>query len=134
MVDNTDRATRSRVMSRIRGYDTTPERKVRSYLHRAGLRFRLQGRDLPGSPDIVLPRWNAVIFVHGCFWHRHQDCPKAYMPKSNIPFWRAKFEANVARDGRKVRELRQLGWRVFVIWECSLTATRLATLTRQITR
>lgn len=119
-------------MSRIRGYDTTPERTVRSFLHHAGFRFRLRRRDLPGSPDIVLPKWNAVVFVHGCFWHRHQNCPKAYTPKSNMSFWSEKFTANTERDARKARELIRLGWRVFVVWECSISDKRLGTLARRI--
>lgn len=133
-MDNTDRATRSRVMSRIRGYDTSPERLVRSYLHRAGLRYRLNDRRLPGSPDLVLPKWSAAVFVHGCFWHRHPGCPKAYTPKSNVDFWQTKFAANEARDRQKTRELRQLGWRVFVVWECSLGEDRLNQLIKQIRR
>lgn len=121
-------------MSRIRGYDTSPERLVRTHLHRAGLRFRLNDRRLPGSPDLVLPKWNAVVFVHGCFWHRHLGCPKAYTPKSNASFWQAKFTANQVRDRQKTRELRQLGWRVFVVWECSLKSDRLNRLIKQIRR
>jgi len=132
MVDNTDPITRSRVMSRIRGYDTTPEKVVRSLLHRAGFRFRLHGKDLPGSPDIALPKWHAVVFVHGCFWHRHRNCPKAYTPKSNVRFWTEKFEANVARDLRKSRELKRLGWRVFVVWECRSSKAHLDLLAGRI--
>lgn len=132
MADNTDPVTRSRVMSRIRGYDTTPERTVRSYLHRAGFRFRLHRKDLPGSPDIVLPKWNAVVFVHGCFWHRHAGCRKAYTPKSNTTFWTKKFESNVERDRRKAMELKQLGWRVFAIWECETDDTQLRGLLSRI--
>lgn len=131
-MDNTDRATRSRVMSRIRGYDTSPEKQVRSFLHRAGFRFRLHVPDLPGSPDIVLPGRRTVIFVHGCFWHRHPGCQKAYMPKSNVRFWTEKFSANVARDRRKEKELRRLGWRVLVVWECSLSERKLQDLVRKL--
>jgi len=132
MADNTDPATRSRVMSRIRGYDTTPEKAVRSYLHRAGYRFRLHVKDLPGSPDIVLPKWKTVVFVHGCFWHRHLGCLKAYTPKSNVEFWTAKFQANVGRDIRKSRELKRLGWRVLVVWECQAAAGKLSQLASRI--
>lgn len=132
MADNTDRITRSRVMSRIRGYDTNPEMTVRRFLHRAGLRFRLHSKDLPGTPDIVLPRWNTVVLVHGCFWHRHSNCHRAYMPKSNIRFWADKFAANIQRDRRKSRELKQLGWRVIVIWECALSPRQLGRLVRKI--
>ncbi|MBX3372905.1 MAG: DNA mismatch endonuclease Vsr [Phycisphaeraceae bacterium] len=105
-------------MSRIRGRDTRPEKAVRSLLHRMGFRFRLHRRDLPGSPDIVLPRLRTVIFVHGCFWHRHPGCRFAYTPRTRKAFWNAKFAANRARDRRHARELRSLGWRVVTVWEC----------------
>lgn len=108
-------------MSRIRGRDTSPERLVRSALHRIGYRFRLHRRNLPGRPDIVLPRHRTVVFVHGCFWHRHPRCRFAYMPKTRVPFWSAKFDENVHRDRRVRRRLRKLGWRVIVIWECQMT-------------
>lgn len=121
-------------MSRIRGRDTSPELIVRSWLHRAGLRFRLHTRDLPGSPDIVLPRWNTVVFVHGCFWHRHPGCPMAYTPKSRRRFWEAKFAENVERDRRTRLKLRRAGWRTFVVWECSLQPFRLERLVRAIRR
>jgi len=119
----TDRLTpeaRSRNMSRIRGRDTGPERAVRSMLHRMGYRFRLHSRSLPGKPDLVLPRYGTVIFVHGCFWHRHRGCPFAYTPKSRTEFWKNKFRDNAARDRRVARELRTLGWQVLVVWECEL--------------
>lgn len=109
---------RSWNMSRIRGGDTIPEKAVRSMLHRMGYRFRLRTRNLPGSPDIVLPRYRTVIFVHGCFWHRHARCRFAYTPKSRVRFWQRKFNANVARDHRVTRALRARGWRVIVVWEC----------------
>ena len=131
-MDIVDRATRSRMMSRIRGYDTTPELAVRAHLHQAGLRFRLHVRDLPGRPDIVLPRWNAVVLVHGCFWHRHPRCPLAYMPASNRSFWEAKFDSNVARDRRNRTALRREGWRVFTVWECQISQKRLNQLVRRI--
>lgn len=105
-------------MSRIRGKDTRPELRVRSALHRLGYRFRLNRRDLPGKPDIVLPRYQTVIFVHGCFWHRHPGCRFAYTPKSRVEFWQAKFERNVERHREVEEELTTLGWRVLVIWEC----------------
>lgn len=132
MVDIVNRETRSRMMAGIRGKDTKPERRVRSFLHRAGFRFRLHPRTLPGSPDIVLPRWNAVVFVHGCFWHRHKRCHKAYMPKSRTEFWAAKFDENVARDRRNIHALRGLGWRVFTVWECSLDEATLNDLVRDV--
>jgi DNA mismatch endonuclease (patch repair protein) len=111
---------RSWNMSRIRSRNTRPERVVRSLLHRAGFRFRLNVRTLPGSPDIVLPRHRCVIFVHGCFWHRHPGCRYCYTPKSRVDFWNKKFEANVSRDKRTGEELEKLGWRVIVVWECEI--------------
>jgi DNA mismatch endonuclease (patch repair protein) len=91
---------------------------VRSFLHRAGFRFRIHCKDLPGTPDIVLPRYRAVVMVHGCFWHRHPGCEFAYAPATNEAFWNRKFRENVERDWRKQQRLRDLGWRVFVVWEC----------------
>jgi DNA mismatch endonuclease (patch repair protein) len=105
-------------MSRIRSRDTVPELQVRSALHRAGYRFRLHRKDLPGRPDIVLPKHSTVVFVHGCFWHRHPGCRFAYLPKSRVAFWRKKFNDNVERDRRNRRDLRRRGWRVITIWEC----------------
>jgi DNA mismatch endonuclease (patch repair protein) len=105
-------------MSRIRSRDTAPELQVRSALHRAGYRFRLHRKDLPGRPDIVLPKHHTVVFVHGCFWHRHKGCVFAYAPKSRIAFWDEKFRSNVERDFRNTRALRALGWRVITVWEC----------------
>lgn len=109
-------------MARIRSQDTKPELALRRALHRLGLRFRLGGAGLPGRPDIILPRHRAIIFVHGCFWHRHSNCNVATTPKSNTSFWVEKFERNVARDERVTRELQALGWRVYVAWECELSA------------
>jgi len=119
-------------MSHIRGRDTAPERKVRSHLHRAGLRFRLHVASLPGRPDLVLPKWGVVVFVHGCFWHRHPNCDKTYTPKSNRHFWESKFSANVVRDRVQARALVSAGWRVFTVWECETTSPRLNTLVRRI--
>ena len=107
-------------MSRIRGRNTVPEKRVRSLLHRHGLRFTLRRKDLPGKPDIVLPARRAVVFVHGCFWHQHEGCRNAAMPSTRRPFWEAKLKGNVARDGRISEELRSLGWRVMTVWECEL--------------
>lgn len=109
---------RSAMMARIGPRDTAPEMAVRRALHRLGYRFRLHRRDLPGKPDVVLPRHRTVFMVHGCFWHRHTGCRFAYMPKSRVEFWQNKFEGNVARDRRVVRELKKLGWVVRIIWEC----------------
>jgi DNA mismatch endonuclease (patch repair protein) len=117
-MDRLSREARSRLMSRVRSQDTDPEIRVRRVAHAMGLRFRLHRRDLPGCPDMVLPRHRLCVFVHGCFWHRHPECPKATTPKSHVAFWRAKFERNVARDAEVARGLRAAGWRVTVIWEC----------------
>jgi DNA mismatch endonuclease (patch repair protein) len=113
---------RSRMMAAIRGRDTKPELLVRRLLHAMGYRFRLHRRDLPGCPDIVLPRHRAVVFVHGCFWHRHRNgrCRLATTPKSRVGFWASKFRANRERDARSRRALARLGWKVLVLWECEM--------------
>src|SRR5213079_375697 len=113
-MDRITREHRSWNMSRIRGRDTSPELRVRRVLHRLGFRYRLHGAALPGRPDVVLPRYKTVIFVHGCFWHRHSACKYAYTPKSNLPFWERKFEETVARDEKNLVALKRLGWRVRV--------------------
>ncbi|AHC38090.1 MULTISPECIES: very short patch repair endonuclease [unclassified Pseudomonas] len=110
--------SRSDIMRAVKRSHTAPEIVVRQALHALGLRFRLHRRDLPGSPDIVLPKFRTVVFVHGCFWHRHPDCRYATTPKSRQEYWLPKFEANVERDARKEAQLRELGWRVLVMWEC----------------
>jgi DNA mismatch endonuclease (patch repair protein) len=111
---------RSWNMGRIKSRNTDPEIAVRSLLWRMGFRYRLHGTDLPGHPDIVLPRYGTVVLVHGCFWHRHRNCRFAYMPKSRAEFWTSKFAANVLRDRRMSERLRRDGWRVLVVWECQL--------------
>lgn len=118
MVDVVSPEQRSRMMAGIRGWDTEGELVVRRYLHRAGLRFRVNDRRLPGSPDLVISKYRAAVFVHGCFWHRHAGCRFATTPATRIDFWQAKFAANVVRDRAKSAELRKLGWRPIVIWEC----------------
>lgn len=118
MVDRLTTERRSWLMSRVRGKNTTPEIRARRCAHSMGLRFRLHRKDLPGKPDIVFPKHRLVIFVHGCFWHRHPDCPKASTPKSQTEYWEAKFAANVARDVRISKALASKGWRVGVVWEC----------------
>lgn len=110
--------TRSEIMQSVRIRDTGPELAVRRLLHHLGLRFRLYRKDLPGTPDVVLPKYRTVLFIHGCFWHRHPECRFSTSPKSNEAFWEAKFAANVERDARKARELDALGWRVLVVWSC----------------
>lgn len=118
--DNMSAAHRSKTMSCIRSRDTTPELIIRRLAHRLGFRFRLCNRDLPGSPDLVFPRLNCVIFVHGCFWHAHSCNKGARRPLHNASQWRAKLERNNIRDRHALRKLRRLGWRVLVIWECQL--------------
>lgn len=120
MADIVDKNTRSRMMSGIRGKNTKPEVLLRKALHAAGFRFRLNDRSLPGTPDIVLRKWNAVIQVHGCYWHRHPGCPKTTTPSSNVAFWQKKFSDNLERDARALRELRELGWRTAIVWECAI--------------
>ncbi len=123
-MDIVDKATRSRMMAGIRGTNTKPERVVRSWLHRQGLRFRLHKAGLPGHPDVVLARYRVAIFVHGCFWHRHPGCRDATTPASNAAFWQEKFRKNVERDRKKTAELRRLGWKVLTIWECQTTSEK----------
>ena len=107
-------------MSRIKGKDTSIEIKVRKYLFSQGFRYRKNVKTLPGKPDIVLPKYNAVVFVHGCFWHRHPGCIKAYTPKTRVEFWRKKFESNIQNDVLHQKELIDAGWRVFIVWECEV--------------
>ncbi|MDT1064662.1 DNA mismatch endonuclease Vsr [Paracoccus sp. CPCC 101403] len=120
MVDTLTPAQRSKRMSRIRSTDTKPEVALRRALHRLGFRFRLHGRRLPGRPDIVLTKYRTVIFVHGCFWHRHEGCKVATTPKSNTEFWIEKFSRNVARDAAVLDQLHAAQWRVIIAWECDL--------------
>lgn len=124
MTDIVDKVTRSRMMAGIRGKDTRPEMVVRRALHARGFRYRLNVRSLPGAPDLVFPKRRAVIFIHGCYWHRHEGCRYATTPATNTEFWASKFAGNVARDARNVRDLRSAGWRVGIIWECALKGDR----------
>ena len=113
-------ASRSKNMSAIKSKNTKPEIIVRKFLHSKGYRFRIHRRDLPGSPDIVLPKYKTAIFVHGCFWHRHQGCKYATNPKTRIKFWENKFNQNIKRDKENILSLRNLKWEVLVVWECQL--------------
>lgn len=120
MADIVGRETRSRMMAGIRGKDTQPELEVRRVLHARGYRYRLHAKDIPGRPDLTLPKYRAVIFVHGCFWHRHEGCRFTTSPSTRPEFWQSKFAANVRRD-KLVREaLIKTGWRVASLWECAL--------------
>ena len=120
MADVVDANTRSRMMAGIKGKNTTPEVRLRKALHRTGFRFGLHSSKLPGKPDIVLPKHRTVIFVHGCFWHRHEGCRNASVPKSNAAFWEEKFIRNVERDSSNVASLIKAGWRVGIVWECAV--------------
>lgn len=119
MTDNHTKEIRSMNMSHIRSKNTKPEEIVRKYLFSKGLRYRKNVKKLPGCPDIVLKKYNAVIFVNGCFWHKH-DCGRFVWPSSNIEYWRRKIERNIERDQNNLKELKNIGWRVFIIWECEL--------------
>lgn len=118
MVDSVSPERRSQIMARVRAIGSRSEMSVRAAAHSMGLRFRLHRRDLPGSPDLVFPKFRTAIFVHGCFWHRHPGCANTRTPKSNVPFWEAKFAENVARDERVQERLQEMGWKPVVIWEC----------------
>ena len=135
MADVVDKATRSRMMSGIRGKNTKPEIRVRQYLHRMGLRFRLHVKDLPGKPDICFPKFRTTVFVNGCFWHRHLGCRYANTPATRIDFWDKKFAQNIKRDQENFAALEELGWKAIVVWECEVRTgdARLQELFRQIT-
>lgn len=136
MTDVVDKATRSRMMSGIQGKNTKPELLVRKYLHSQGLRYRLHAKGLPGKPDLVFPKYKAVVFVHGCFWHHHLGCKYATKPQTRAEFWDNKLSENVKRDSYQIAALEGLGWRVFVVWECELQedTSRLVSLTLDIKR
>jgi DNA mismatch endonuclease (patch repair protein) len=118
MADIVSKEARSKMMSGIKGKNTKPEMLVRSMLHKMGYRFRLHMKDLPGKPDIVLPKYHTVVFVHGCFWHRHSGCKYAYTPKSRTDFWNEKLNRNIERDQSNCKILVEMGWRVLTVWEC----------------
>lgn len=120
MADVHDKMTRSFNMSQIHSKNTKPEEIVRKYLFAQGLRYRKNDKRYPGHPDIVLPKYKTVIFVHGCFWHLHKGCSRAKLPTSNVEFWRKKLSANAERDIKEKNELEAIGWRVLIVWECQL--------------
>ncbi|MCC6914904.1 MAG: DNA mismatch endonuclease Vsr [Rhodospirillaceae bacterium] len=132
MVDHLTPEERSRNMSRVPNRNTGPEIIVRKLCHALGFRFRLHSRHLPGSPDLVFPRLRSAVFVHGCFWHRHKGCRRASVPASRRDYWMAKFDRNVARDRKAIRDLRKMGWRVLVVWECQTKKT--TTISNKIKR
>jgi DNA mismatch endonuclease (patch repair protein) len=123
MTDQLTPEQRSWNMAQIKGKDTKPELLVRSLLHRAGYRFTVNGpqnRKLPGKPDIVLPKFKTIIFVHGCFWHRHKGCKYTTTPKSNVEFWERKFQRNITNDRKNQKKLKERGWKVIIVWQCEL--------------
>ena len=124
-MDTVDKTTRSRIMSRVGQKDTGPEMKLRRSLHKIGLRYRLHDKRLPGSPDVVFPRFKAALFVHGCFWHRHPGCHLTTTPATRPEFWNQKFEKNVARDHKVQTLLEEAGWRVLTIWECETKSEKI---------
>ena len=132
-MDIVDKKTRSRMMQSVPQSHTAPEIAIRRMLHSAGFRFRLHDPRLPGTPDLVLPRYRVVVFVHGCFWHFHERCKYAKIPASNQEAWRFKLENNVARDQRQIAALHDAGWRVLVVWTCALHSEK-GYLTDQMTR
>lgn len=126
MADVLTPAQRSYNMSRIKSKDTKPEELVRKYLFSRGLRYRKNDKQLPGHPDIVFPKYHTIVFVHGCFWHLHENCKYARLPKSNVDFWKEKLTRNRERDLREQEELRNMGWKVIVVWECQLKGDKRA--------
>jgi len=132
MADNLTPEERSWNMSRIRDKNTKPEIIVRSMLHRMGYRFRLHRKDLPGKPDIVLPKYNTVIFVHGCFWHQHEGCSRCTMPSTNMDYWENKFHRNKKRDIKVKKELEENGWKVMIIWECEIQENKIKLLKNRL--
>ena len=120
MADTKTPAERSENMSRIRSTNTKPEEIVRKYLFSHGFRYRKNDKRYPGKPDIVLPKYRTIIFVHGCFWHMHEGCPDFVWPKSNLSYWKPKIERNHLRDNDNINRLQQLGWHVIIVWECEL--------------
>lgn len=132
MMDTVDKKTRSKIMASVKQRDTGPEMLLRKELHRLGFRYRLHDRKLPGSPDIVLKKHRAVIFVHGCFWHRH-GCKLSTSPSTQKEFWQNKFEQNAKRDKKKYEELLKMGWRILVVWQCAIKATTIESISKVIT-
>ncbi|MGI9056416.1 MAG: very short patch repair endonuclease [Pyrinomonadaceae bacterium] len=132
MADIVSRSKRKEMMSRVKQRHTKPEIIVRKLLHRLGYRFRLHNKKLPGTPDIVLPKYETVIFVHGCFWHQHENCRKARRPTSNVEFWNEKLDKNIERDKQKESELKKAGWKILTIWDCEIKVE--ITLIKRINR
>lgn len=125
MADVHDKATRSYNMSQIKGKDTKPEMLVRKFLHAHGFRYRLHVKDLPGKPDIVLPKYKTVIFIHGCFWHGHLNCKYAAIPKTRTEWWQNKINGNISNDKKAVKDLKERGWRCIIVWSCYLKPNKI---------
>ncbi|MHB8137988.1 MAG: very short patch repair endonuclease [Smithellaceae bacterium] len=135
MTDTLSPEERSKRMSLIRGKGSAPEMKLRCLVHKMGFRYRLHIKELPGKPDLVFPSRHAVIFMHGCFWHRHEKCKLSRLPKSKLGFWKTKLEENIKRDVRNQRQLISLGWRILIVWECEITDTeRVSAIVREFLR
>ncbi len=132
MADNLAKEVRSYIMSQIRSKDTKPELLVRSFLHKSGYRYRLHRKDIPGRPDIVLPKYRTVIFVHGCFWHAHHGCSFFRMPRTRTEWWKAKLHRNRRRDRLAVKEVEKTGWKAITLWECDLQPATLPQTLRQL--
>lgn len=120
MADTVDESTRSRIMASVKAKNTRPELALRKALHALGFRFRLHRKGLPGTPDLVFSKYRAVVFVHGCYWHRHEGCRYASVPATRVDFWNEKFRANVERDRKTLEALAEAGWRTAIVWECAL--------------
>ena len=120
MADFMTGTQRSRAMSKVRSKNTKPEITIRSGLHRRGFRFRVNDKNLPGKPDIILRKYSALIFIHGCFWHHHLNCPKSKMPQTRKEFWENKIGNNIIRDRKNITKLRSMGWRIAIVWECAV--------------
>ena len=133
MADTFTRERRSEIMSRIKSTDTKPEIILRKKLYAQGYRYRINYKKLPGKPDIVLSKYRTVIFVHGCFWHGHESCKDAHLPKTNVAFWDKKINENINRDKKVVESLQQRGFNVLIVWECQLTPAKLSTTIANIT-
>lgn len=132
MADVHDKETRSYNMSRIKGKDTKPEMLVRKFLHANGYRYRLHVKDLPGKPDIVLPKYKTVIFVHGCFWHGHEGCKYFVVPKTRTEWWLNKINTNKANDKKAVQTLKKQGWHIITLWECQLKPAKMESTLRKL--
>jgi len=131
MADKFTPLERSQMMTKVKSKDTKPEKKVRSLLHSMGYRFRLHRKDLPGKPDIVLPKFRKVIFVHGCFWHGHPGCRRASRPADNADFWNVKLDSNLRRDAEVIQRIEAAGWKPLVIWQCEIRDTEVLRLRLQ---